>query len=75
MALLVWRRFKLGLGFPFSGGWAEQPFWVSDIIALFEETNNQEESYKRKMESEKSKSNMNNNKPSKNNPVTLTGAN
>ena len=34
--LQVWKFYKRGMGFPFSGGWAEQPWWVVEIIDLFE---------------------------------------
>ena len=32
----LWDLFHKGLGFPFQGGWAEQPQWMIDIIYAFE---------------------------------------
>ena len=32
----LWDLFHKGLGFPFQGGWAEQPKWMVDIIYIFE---------------------------------------
>jgi hypothetical protein len=36
VALALWRRWHLGMGFPFSGGWAEQPAWIVETIDAFE---------------------------------------
>lgn len=36
-AWAVWRKFHLGLGLPYAGGWAEQPKHIVDIIEAFEE--------------------------------------
>lgn len=34
-ALIVYNRFKI-MGFPFTGGWAEQPAQIVDVIEAFE---------------------------------------
>ena len=34
------------MGFPFSGGWAEQPFWIPEMIAMYEDAYNQEQAAK-----------------------------
>ena len=47
----VWSRFHNNMGFPFTGAWAEQPKWVSDIIALFEENYNHEMAEKQNKDS------------------------
>ena len=50
LAFYVWSRFHNNMGFPFTGAWAEQPKWVSDMIALFEESYNQEMAHKREQD-------------------------
>ena len=50
------------MGFPFSGGWAEQPKMIVDMIQLFEGIYNEEQSIK--MEKDKP------NKPGKSNKTT-----
>lgn len=57
----IWSKFHLNMGFPFSGGWAEQPYWVSDIIHLFEGIYNEEQAAKSKSSQNKSKLNGSNN--------------
>ena len=42
----VWHKFSLNMGFPYAGGWADQPFRVVEIISLFENAFNQEEHFK-----------------------------
>ena len=69
MAFLVWSRFHLNMGFPFSGGWAEQPVWISHSIALLEECYNEEQTHKHNKEIGKGKGS----KPSKYNTETLKG--
>ena len=32
----VWHRYHIGLGLPYSGGWAEQPAHLVDVIELYE---------------------------------------
>ena len=54
LAFYVWSRFHNNMGFPFTGAWAEQPKWVSDMVALFEENYNQESAHKRDQEAGKS---------------------
>ena len=34
------------MGFPFAGGWAEQPWWITEIITLFENAFNAEQNAK-----------------------------
>ena len=34
--LAVWWRFHIGLGLPFSGGWAEQPAYIADYLDILE---------------------------------------
>ena len=50
------------MGFPFAGGWAEQPKMIVDMIQLFEGIYNEEQSIK--MEKNKT------NKPGKSNKTT-----
>ena len=45
-AFSIWHKFSLGMGFPFTGGWAEQPFWITEVIALFENAKNLEDHVK-----------------------------
>jgi hypothetical protein len=35
-ALEVWHTFHVGMGLPFLGGWAEQPWHLYQVIYLFE---------------------------------------
>ena len=35
-AFNVWYKFHLNMGFPFTGGWAEQPWWIVEFISLLE---------------------------------------
>ena len=60
------------MGFPFDGGWAEQPFWIAEMIGMFEEAYNQEESHNHKTRMDKSKSKSDSSSDTKN--KTLTGS-
>lgn len=45
-AFNVWHKFHLNMGFPFTGGWAEQPWWIVEFISLLENTYNEEQEAK-----------------------------
>lgn len=32
----IWYRYHMGMGLPFTGGWAEQPAHLIDIVETFE---------------------------------------
>lgn len=32
----LWHRFHVGMGFPFAGGWAEQPVVVAEAVEVME---------------------------------------
>ena len=51
----LWDLFHKGLGFPFQGGWAEQPQWMIDIIYVFENEYISFENERSKEATEKSK--------------------
>ena len=36
----IWKKHKEGYGFPYSGGWAEQPAFVMDAIDMFNQEYN-----------------------------------
>lgn len=42
----IWKRFALGMGLPLSGGWAEQPGHIIDIIDAFESVRTEIAAYK-----------------------------
>lgn len=44
-ALIIYNRYKR-FGFPWSGGWAEQPDYIMSIIELFDYTMDQFNAYK-----------------------------
>ena len=59
-AFNVWYKFHLNMGFPFTGGWAEQPWWIVEFISLLENTYNEEQEAKYK-KPDKSNKTLNNN--------------
>ena len=52
----LWYMFHQKLGLPFSGGWADQPYWIVNIISKFQDAFNAEENEKHKRTMEKNQS-------------------
>ena len=48
----MWSNWRRGFGWPYSGGWAEQPAPVYDIITGFQSISDREEVARRDRESE-----------------------
>ena len=68
IAFNLWHKFHTGMGFPFAGGWAEQPWWMVEVISMFENAYNLERQVKHEKETGK-----NSNKPTNSNLKTLSG--
>ena len=51
----LWHKFHSGMGFPYAGGWAEQPWWMVEVITTLENAYNLEQQVKHEKETQNNK--------------------